>query len=685
MELTIDRSLREHATSSASLVTVDPKIMQDNGWNAGDLLRVSTFHQEILVRLDAPDEAERGSGRIRLDRFQRQALRARLYGRIEVTREKERFTGKVRLQPAVDLSTASAHHMEEHLKEELIHQRSPVIVGALLFLHFHHSVSGTLYKVVEVEGQHGVVNTDTDVVLDSAPDGFSGTLGLDLTFEDLGGLDREIGLIKELVQLPLQFPAIYRQMGIAPVRGLILYGPPGTGKTLLARATANELEAQFYYINGPEIIGSTYGESEGNLRRIFGEAIHHSPSVIFIDELDAIANKRGDSGSHADTRLVTQLLSLMDGVNKVDGVVVIGTTNRIDALDVALRRPGRFDYELYIGSPDKAGREQILDIHTREMPLDAWAREYLPELAADTSGFVGADLMSLCRLAGLSSLRRTLPSMSAAAQWRAQDLNVQRQDLVAARRQCRPSAARGSLVVDVDQGFEKIGGLAHAKTQLTTSLVAPLSSDKSVHDGVLLYGPSGVGKSMLAKAAAKEAGASLIMVNGPELFSKWLGETEEAVRHVFKLARELAPSLIFFDQLDAIAPVRGRSNGSWSTERVVHQLVAELDALGSSNTIGAIATTNRLDLVDESLLQPGRFGTRIALALPDTAERETILDLYLGEYRKTLGDAGRSTLALRTQGSSGAQLRALADFLKREAAINANASWEQLFERWEQR
>jgi transitional endoplasmic reticulum ATPase len=685
MELTIDRSLREHATSSASLVIIDPEVMERNGWSVGDLLRVSTFHQEILVRLDTPNEAERGSGRIRLDRFQRQALRARLYGRIEVSREKERFTGKVRLQPAVDLSTASAHHMEEHLKEELVYQRSPVIVGALLFLHFHHSVSGTLYKVVEVEGQHGVVNADTDVVLDSAPDGFSGTLGLDLTFEDLGGLDREIGLIKELVQLPLQFPAIYRQMGIAPVRGLILYGPPGTGKTLLARATANELEAQFYYINGPEIIGSTYGESEGNLRRIFGEAIHHSPSVIFIDELDAIANKRGDSGSHADTRLVTQLLSLMDGVNKVDGVVVIGTTNRIDALDVALRRPGRFDYELYIGSPDKAGREQILNIHTREMPLDAWAREYLPELAADTSGFVGADLMSLCRLAGLSSLRRTLPSMSAAAQWRAEDLSVQRQDLVAARRQCRPSAARGSLVVDADQGFEKIGGLAHAKAQLTTSLVAPLSSDKTVHDGVLLYGPSGVGKSMLAKAAAKEAGASLIMVNGPELFSKWLGETEEAVRHVFKLARELAPSLIFFDQLDAIAPVRGRSNGSWSTERVVHQLVAELDALGSSNTVGAIATTNRLDLVDESLLQPGRFGTRIALALPDAAERETILDLYLGEYRKTLGDTGRTALALRTQGSSGAQLRALADFLKREAAIDADASWEQLLVRWERR
>jgi transitional endoplasmic reticulum ATPase len=687
MELTIERSLREHATSSASLATVDPEVMALHKLAVGDLLRVSTFHQEILVRLDAPDEADRGTARIRLDRFQRQALRARLYGRIEVSPEPERVTGKVRLQPAVDLSTASAHHMEAHLKEELVQQRSPVIVGALLFLHFHHSVSGTLYKVVEVEGQHGIVDADTDVVLDTAPDGFSGALGLDLTFEDLGGLDREIGLIKELVQLPLQFPAIYRQMGIAPVRGLILYGPPGTGKTLLARATANELEAQFYYINGPEIIGSTYGESEGNLRRIFGEAIHHSPSVIFIDELDAIANKRGDSGSHADTRLVTQLLSLMDGVNKVDGVVVIGTTNRIDALDVALRRPGRFDYELYIGSPDKTGREQILNIHTREMPLDAWAREYLPELAADTSGFVGADLMSLCRLAGLSSLRRHLPSMSAAAQWRAEELRVQRQDLVAARRQCRPSSARGSLVVDADQGFDKIGGLSSAKAQLSAALVAPLRSDQSVQDGVLLHGPSGVGKSLLAKAVAKEAGASLIVVNGPELFSKWLGETEEAVRHVFKLARELAPSLIFFDQLDAIAPVRGRSNGSWSTERVVHQLVAELDALSTNGAIGVIATTNRLDLVDEALLQPGRFGNSIALDLPDAGEREAILQLYLkqGVQSAPVDPQPLVSLAALTKGCSGAQLRALAQFLKRETANDNTVAWEQLFERWDQR
>jgi transitional endoplasmic reticulum ATPase len=271
--------------------------------------------------------------------------------------------------------------------------------------------------------------------------------------------------------------------------------------------------------------------------------------------------------------------------------------------------------------------------------------------------------------------------MSDAAQWRTEELRVQRQDFVAARRQCRPSSSRGSLVVDADQGFEKIGGLSHAKAQLAAALVAPLRADQCVPDGVLLHGPSGVGKSLLAKAAAKEAGASLIMVNGPELFSKWLGETEEAVRHVFKLARELAPSLIFFDQLDAIAPVRGRSNGSWSTERVVHQLVAELDALSNSSTVGVIATTNRLDLVDDALLQPGRFGTRLAVALPDTGEREAILNLYLGKG----GDGpAAASLAVLADGLSGAQLRALAQFVERESALDANAPWEQLFRRWQQ-
>ena len=684
ISITVARSLREYAASSAALVNLDPAVMEQHGLKPGELLRIATFQREILARIDAPSDEDRGSGHIRLDRFQRQALQARLYARIEFARESERPVKKLRLQPAVDLSTASAHHIEEHLKEELVEQRSPVAAGALLFLHFHHSVAGTLFRVAEVQPDAGVVTEDTDVVLDAAPEGFKGNVALEVNFDELGGLDREIEMVKELVQLPLQFPGIYRQIGIPPVRGVILYGPPGTGKTLLARATANEVDAQFYYINGPEIVGTSYGESEGNLRRIFGEAVHHAPSVIFIDELDVIAARRGESGSHADTRLVTQLLSLMDGLNKVDGVVILATTNRIETLDVALRRPGRFDYELYIGPPGTAGREQILGIHTREMPLDDGAQACLAQLATDTPGFVGADLMALCREAGMHALRRHRPPTGSPAQWNPEKLRVRCEDLAAARRRCRPSAARATLVVVPDQGFDHIGGLSNAKALLQECLVAPLRAGASIGDGVLIHGPSGVGKSMLAKAVAKEAGGNFIMVGGPELFSKWLGESEEAVRHVFKLARELAPCVVFFDQLDALAPVRGRGSGSWTTERVVHQLLAELDDLEKGGSVAVIAATNRLDLVDDALLQPGRFGTLIAVSLPDAVEREEILRLYLGKH--ALGGHALAQLASRTEGAGSAQLRALAELLVREGTGSDSPAFsEVLFKRWESR
>ena len=680
LELTVAPSLREYAASSASLAGIDPAFMQQHGIRPGEVLRVGTFQREILVRVDEPNEEDRGTGEIRLDRFQRQALGARLYSTIELAPEKVLLVKKVKLQPAVDLGSASAHHIEEHLKEEMLEQRSPVTKGALLFLHFHHSVAGTLFQVVDVQPTAGVVGADTDVVLDTAPDGFKGGVALEVSFDELGGLDREIAMVKETVQLPLQFPGIYRQVGIPPVRGVILYGPPGTGKTLLARATANEVNAQFFHINGPEIVGTSYGESEGNLRRIFGEAVHHAPSVIFIDELDAIAPKRGESGSHADTRLVTQLLSLMDGLTKVDGVVILATTNRLESVDSALRRPGRFDYEIYIGPPDAAGREQILKIHTREMPLERVARAYLREIAADTPGFVGADLMALCREAGMHALRRHRPASGSPAQWQPEKLRVTSDDLMAARRRCRPSAARATLVAIPDEGFDRIAGLDTAKTRLQSLLIEPLRAAQPPFDHVLLHGPSGTGKSLIARAVAKEAGVNLIMVGGPELFSKWLGESEEAVRHVFKLARELAPCVMFFDQLDAVAPVRGRSSGTWTTERVVHQLLAEIDDLGRDTPIAVIAATNRIDLIDESLLQPGRLGTHIELTLPDAAGRAAILKLFLGERLDNV--AQLLHLARITEGWSGSRLHALSRTLEREGKLPRNeAAWQTFIQR----
>jgi transitional endoplasmic reticulum ATPase len=315
------------------------------------------------------------------------------------------------------------------------------------------------------------------------------------------------------------------------------------------------------------------------------------------------------------------------------------------------------------------------------MPLDPEARAYLPQLAAETPGFVGADLMALCRTAGLMALRRHFPPGRSPSQWDAEHLRVRREDVIAARRQCRPSAARATLAVVPDHGFERIAGLDQVKAQLEAALVVPLRAGEAA-GGVLLHGPSGTGKTMLAKAVAKEAGVNLIVVNGSELFSKWLGESEESVRHVFKLARELAPSLVFFDQLDAIAPVRGRGTGSWTTERVVHQLLSELDELQDGGLVTVIAATNRLDLVDDALLQPGRFGALIPLSLPDAQERLEILDLHLGELRNKLDRAARDAAAEATEGSSGAQLKALAEFLKRENGKADSASWTELIKRW---
>lgn len=675
----MERSNHEYAANSASLVAIDPAIMERHALKVGDLVRVETFKRELWARVGTFDEADRDTALIRLDRFQRQTIKAHLHEKVEINFEEEHPVTQVRLQSAADLSMASSHHIEEHLKEEMVQNRTPVAPGAILYIHFHHSVAGTLYKVLDVAGAPGIVTEDTDVILDAVPEGFGNNLSLDVTFEDLGGLGSEIRLVQELIQLPLQYPGIYRQVGIQAPRGIIFYGPPGTGKTRLAQAIANEVNAEFYYINGPEVIGTTYGESEGNLRKIFGEASHHAPSVIFIDEIDALAPKRGETGSHSDTRIVAQILSLMDGLTQVDGIIVIATTNRIDALDVALRRPGRFDREIFIVPPNEVGRLQILQIHTREMPLSKGASDYLPDLAANTHGFVGADLMELCREAGLNALRRhaiDLTSGRVLAQIAPEKIRVERADFVAAFTHSRPSASREALVTVPKDGFEAVGGLHEVKQQLTDLVIKPLISSSTLStqargssvlgDGIVLSGSPGTGKTLIAQAVAKEAGANLISVSGPELFSKWLGESEEAVRHVFKLARQLSPCIVLFDQLDALAPVRGQDLRSQTTERVVNQLLTELDALESTGRVVAIAATNRIDLIDPALLRSGRFGTRIELPSPSQDDRSEIVDIHLRgvDLDESIKTKVHQTLVERTQGLTGAQIRGLVNTLR---------------------
>ncbi len=681
----IDYHVSNYQESSRCLAFLDSDLMSRHGLGEGDVIRIATERgRSVLARLGPPAERDRASGLVRLDRFLRQALKAHLNETVEIEKARLMPVRRIDLLPAVDVSTA--HDLVEHITETLAQNRTPVSIGSVLYVAFPNSIAGTTYEVISLEEGPGIFTEESEVRLEyhdsHLPEG-----AFDITFEDIGGLERQIRLVRELVQLPLQMPHVYRQLGISPPRGIIFYGPPGTGKTHLARAVANEVNARFYYINGPDIIGTYSGETEANLRRMFAEASHHSPSIIFIDELDAIAPKRGETGAHSDTRAVTQLLALMDGLRRVDGVILIGTTNRINSIDPALRRPGRFDREIFFGPPDTKGRLEIIQIHTREMPLSADALEYLPEVARSTYGFVGADLMELCREAGLNALRRSASALDhhlTAFKIVPEEIAIERADFEAALGKIRPSALRETLIAVPDVSWSDIGGLEPIKQRLRELIEKPLSDPQLFSaanlppcTGLLLYGPSGTGKTLLAKAIANECHINFIAVEGPELFSKWLGETEEGVREIFRVARQVAPCVVFFDQLDAIAPVRGEHTGSKTTERVVNQLLAELDGIEPLSHVVVIGATNRIDLVDPSLLRPGRFGTHIFVPLPDEPGRSQIIKIHLGgvgfERPGELDDI-LAYLMPRAEGFSGADLGQLCHEAKLAALREAEFS-----------
>lgn len=672
IKLSVDR-LKSELTNAASksLVHVDPAVMEKHVLRVGQIVKISTetTRYPIPARLGDPDEQDRGSGIIRLDRFLRTATKAKINQSVEIQVVAEvPVLESVTLMPPIDVSTA--HHLNHHLQHSLMDNQTPLGRGSVVYATFHDSTAGTTYKVTKSEPEIGIVNHDTKIYVDTPT---TGGLKADesLGFEDIGGMQKEIRLVRELIQLPLQFPQVYRQLGIVPPRGIIFYGPPGSGKTYLARAIANEVHAGFYYINGPDVVGSMYGETEANLRKIFAEAAHHAPSLVLIDELDAIAPHREKSGAQSDVRMVTQLLSLLDGLMKVDGLVVIGTTNRVDAIDSAMRRPGRFDREIFVGPPSAEGRFDVLNIHTREMPLSDAAIKNLPNVAAVTHGFVGADLMELCREAGLNSLRRSSSGLLdhlAAFRFQESMLEVEPQDFEEALTKVRPSAIREAFVTIPNVTWEDVGGLGAVKEHLRNVVERPLKQPEAFRaagvtppNGLLLYGPPGTGKTMMAKALAKECGVNFLAMDGPEVFTKWLGESEEAIRHIFRVARQLAPSIIFFDQLDALAPMRGGDSGSRTTERVVNQLLAELDGMEAMHgNVIVVAATNRIDLVDPSVLRLGRLGTHLYIPLPDHEDRMEIVSREIrGIKLKGKSDHLVSWLAGQTSGWSGADIHAI--------------------------
>jgi len=496
---------------------------------------------------------------------------------------------------------------------------------------------------------------------------------IDVSYEDIGGLKEEVKKVREMIEIPLKRPELFEKLGIAPPKGVLMHGPPGTGKTLLAKAVASESDAHFILINGPEIMSKYVGGSEENLREFFEEAEENSPSIIFIDELDAIAPKREETAGEVERRTVAQLLTLMDGLKSRGQVVVIGATNRPDSLDPALRRPGRFDREIEIGVPDSEERKEVMEIHTRGMPLDEDVD--LNEIADTTHGFVGADLESLCKEAAMRVVRRVLPDIKGDEEIPQEVLKkiiVNKDDFKEALREIQPSALREVLVQIPDIRWDDIGGLENAKQELQEAVEWPLKYPDNFEKfgvkppkGTMLYGSPGTGKTLLAKAVANESEANFIAVKGPELLSKWVGESEKGVREIFRKARQTAPTVVFFDEIDSIASTRGDSGGdSGVTQRVVNQLLTEIDGMEELRDVAVIAATNRPDIIDPGLMRPGRFDRHIKVDNPNEEGRLAIFKVHTKEM-PLAKDVNLKKLAKGTDGYVGADIEAVC----REAAM----------------
>lgn len=617
-----------HRDAGRWIARIDTETMRALGLIPGDVIEIEgkSMATAIVHPAYSPDS---GKAIIRIDGNIRNNAGVAIDDRVRIKQTKAKSAKRITLAPTQPIRIAGG---ERYLLSRL--KGVPITKGQLIRVELlGNPVSFVVTNTVPL----GTVipNLETEVVLRKAREEAIGVPRV--TYEDIGGLKREIGLIREMIELPLRHPELFERLGIEPPKGVLLHGPPGTGKTMIAKAVASETDANFHSISGPEIMSKYYGESEKHLRDIFEEAEKNAPSIIFIDELDSIAPKRGETTGEVERRVVAQLLSLMDGLESRGQVVVIGATNRPNALDEALRRGGRFDREIEIGIPDRNGREEILQVHTRGMPLATDVN--LKEVANLTHGFVGADLATLCKEAAMHALRSILPEIDMEKDIPPdvmEQLTVSRTDFTEALKNTEPSALREVFVEVPNVKWDDIGGLDRVKQELQEVVEWPLRYAEvftQLHTrpprGIILFGPPGTGKTMLVKAVANESEANFISIKGPELLSKWVGESERAVREIFRKAKQAAPCIIFLDEIDSIAPVRGLGYDSHVTERVVSQLLTEMDGLEELKDVIVIAATNRPDMVDPALLRPGRLDRLIYIQPPDRDARQRIFEVHL--------------------------------------------------------
>jgi len=685
MKLTVKPLKQKDA--GRGLAAVDRRSMQELGVENGDYVVIEGRGQGRAVARVWPGYPEdEGRGVVRIDGQLRQEAGVGIDDKvtIEPADVKPANSVTIALPQNLQIRGNIAPHIRDKLSGQAITQGQNVPFGfGLMGMGSGQSIP---LKVASTDPEGTVVVTDsTDINVSERPAeevgagaGAGGEGTPSVTYEDIGGLEGELEQVREMIELPMRHPELFQRLGIEPPKGVVLHGPPGTGKTLMAKAVANEIDAHFQTISGPEIMSKYYGESEEKLREVFEDAEENAPAIVFIDELDSIAPKREEAGGDVERRVVAQLLSLMDGLESRGDVTVIAATNRIDAVDPALRRPGRFDREIEIGVPDRDGRLEIMQVHTRGMPLAEGVD--LEAYADNTHGFVGADLENLAKESAMNALRRIRPEIDLESDEISADvldsLQVTERDFKEALKGIEPSALREVFVEVPDVSWDQVGGLEDTKERLRETIQWPLEYpevfaelDMQAAKGVLMYGPPGTGKTLMAKAVANEADSNFISIKGPELLSKWVGESEKGVREVFSKARENAPTVVFFDEIDSIATERGSGGGGGSQvgERVVSQLLTELDGLEELEDVVVIATSNRPDLIDSALLRPGRLDRHVHVPVPDEDARKAIFEVHTRE-KPLADDVDLDWLAAETEGYVGADIEAVA----REASMAAS-------------